>query len=230
MAITATALLQIPDLPAPAGMRAELLTDATLLHTGAPFASEPEELFALLEAVLGPVLAQHGDPRGVLFLPDVAKPEARSYAEVVAEVGEGGVWAAPPEDDAAFALPDGLGALSAALGSMVQNMPPSVLAAAEAAARGDAAAFRSVGEQVAAMLGQPDAQLAGLASMLGQPDAQLAGLASMLGISGIDALSPAMEQIIPKLEQEFARDPQKLQQLAAQLFGAGALPSEDDDE
>ena len=33
--------------------------------------------------------------RGVLFIPDVAAPQARSYAGVIAEVGEGGEWGPP---------------------------------------------------------------------------------------------------------------------------------------
>ena len=116
-------------------MRAESLEDAVLLHTGLPFASEPEELVAKLHAILGNVLDEHEDPRGIFVLPDVAMPKARSYLDVLAEVGAGGSWLSI-EQGGPFGLPDGLGALGAVLGSMLQNMPESVLEAASAAARG----------------------------------------------------------------------------------------------
>ena len=41
------------------------------------------------------------------------------------EVGEGGMWIALGDIEG-FGMPDGLGALSAVLGSMLQNMPESV--------------------------------------------------------------------------------------------------------
>ncbi len=88
------------------GIYAEELEDGSfLLHTFQPFA-----LFAgnplLAQAwlvQLGDVLAEaHDDPRGVLFFPDTIEPEAQTYAAVVAEVGEEGIFidAAAPDVDA----------------------------------------------------------------------------------------------------------------------------------
>ena len=77
MAITALALLKVDSfsLAPETGMRAEPLEDAVLLHTGMPFASEPEELAAKLQEVLGDVLDEHEDPRGIFVLPDVANAQ-----------------------------------------------------------------------------------------------------------------------------------------------------------
>jgi hypothetical protein len=141
------------DLAAESGVRAEALDDAQLLHTGLPFASEPELIVQRLQQALGEALDEHDDPRGVFLLPDVAAPKARAYLDVIDEVGEGGQWLPLPQEAQDFGLPDGLGALSAVLGSMLQHMPESVLEAASAAARGDLDAFSQISEQVAAWMG-----------------------------------------------------------------------------
>jgi hypothetical protein len=50
-------------------------------------------LRAMLTDLLGDDPASvHDDPGGVLFFPDVCEPQARSYAGVVAEVEDAGVW------------------------------------------------------------------------------------------------------------------------------------------
>lgn len=78
------------------GIYAEELEDGSfLLFTFQPFA-----LFAETPAFAKMWLAQfgealddvHDDPRGFLFFPDTLEPEAQTYAAVVAEIGEEGVF------------------------------------------------------------------------------------------------------------------------------------------
>lgn len=219
MAITAIVLLKVDSftLAPESGMRAEALDDAVLLYTGMPFASEPTELTAKLQAVLGDVLDEHEDPRGVFVLPDVAGPKARSYLDVIDEVGEGGAWI-PLAQGGPFGLPDGLGALGAVLGSMLQNMPESVLEAASAAARGDMAAFSQVSDQVASLMGH------------GSGDVSFENLARLMGDGrALDLSSPAFQQILQTLEGEMAKNPEQVERLRDQLFGAlGGAPDSDE--
>src|SRR4051812_1915521 len=102
MAIEALALLKVSPLAAPTspGSHVEKLDDAFIVSIGASFAADPEALGeALLHAVGEDTLALHQDPRGVLFIPSVAAPKARSYEAVVAEVGEGGTWLQFEDDE-----------------------------------------------------------------------------------------------------------------------------------
>ncbi|MFT3927198.1 MAG: hypothetical protein QM778_31925 [Myxococcales bacterium] len=218
MSITAVILLKVDSCsPAPqSGMRADLLEDAALLHTGLPFASEPDELLERVRAAVGDdLLAEHEDPRGLFVMPDVAAPRARSYLDVIDEVGEGGSWL-PLEQASSYGLPDGLGALGAVLGSMLQNMPESVLEAASAAARGDLAAFSQVSDQVASLMGH------------GSEGVSLASLARLMGDGrALDPSSPAFQQILHTLEGELERNPEQVARIAEQFFGA---PHRDDDE
>ncbi|MEA2747536.1 MAG: hypothetical protein QOI41_1679 [Myxococcales bacterium] len=78
------------------GIYAEELEDGSfLLFTFQPFA-----LFAETPAYAKIWLAQfgealndvHDDERGILFFPDTVEPEAQTYAAVVAEVGDEGVF------------------------------------------------------------------------------------------------------------------------------------------
>jgi hypothetical protein len=78
------------------GIYAEELEDGSfLLHTFQPFAifeengSEAREWLAQFGDALDQV---HDDPRGVLFFPDTLEPEATTYAGVVEEAAEEGVW------------------------------------------------------------------------------------------------------------------------------------------
>jgi len=98
------------------GIYAEALEDGSfLLHTFQPFA-----LFAESDDVAHTWLEQfgeargevHDDPRGILFFPDSIEPEVSTYAGVVEEAGEEGVWVAvEPELDAnALAAAGGEGA------------------------------------------------------------------------------------------------------------------------
>jgi hypothetical protein len=220
MAITAIALVRIPSCApnAQPPVRVEPLADAVLLHTEASFGSAPDELVALVASSLGPQLGLHSDPRGMFFLPSVASPKARTYDALIAEIGEGGMWAALPSDAAdAFAMPEGLGALGAMLGNMMQQMPPSLLDAASAAARGDMSSLSLVGDELAARLGQtPPAAV------------DMASLGKLVADSGIDLSSPVFQQMLAGLQETLARDPDAVTRLAEQLFGRA--PGDEPDE
>ncbi len=219
MPINALVLLRA-DLTLPEAahsMRLEALDDCTLIHTSVPFETDADELVARLRDVFGDALDEHDDPRGLFVLPEVARPKARAYLDVLEEVGEGGQWVSFGGHET-FAVPDGLGALSAVLGSMLEYMPESVLEAASAAATGNTAAFSQVSAQVASMMGH------------GPGDVSLAGLLKLGGDGrGLDLASPAFQQILSTLEQELEKDPSQAARLREGLFGVLAQ-DEDADE
>jgi hypothetical protein len=225
MPIEALALLRLKTLQTTA--RVDRLDDALIVHTGQSFATEPEQLAEALTALVGEAaLAQHDDPRGILFVPDVAAPKTRSYDAVVDEVGEGGVWA-PPALDSYGPAPD-FGAL---LGNMLAQLPPSLLSAASSAAQGDRGALEMVSAQVQALLGSSPQlqQLAGqLGGMLGQPTpgastpagSELAALEDMFAsLGGGEAAEASLHQLASQMQSELAADPAKFEQLAQQLLG-----------
>jgi hypothetical protein len=227
MPITALALLRIAK-PATA-LRTDELTDSVIVHTDTDFSVEPEELAGRLREQLGEdVLAHHDDPRGILFIPSVAKPSARSYEEVIAEVGEGGVWAPLAAGAAGWVQSSGFGDL---LGGMLAQLPPSLLASAQAAALGDAHAMNAVGAQVQALM-SASPELAGLAQQLtesvGQrvaeappPGEELAALEQMFaGFGGGEAAQSSLREMVLGMQAELMNDPDKFQQLARQLFQA----------
>lgn len=86
------------------GLYAEELEDGTMLvHTFQPFAlfvDNPDEAIEWL-AQFGDALPDvHDDPRGLLFFPDTIEPAASTYEELVAEIGEHGVFFATDDDEA----------------------------------------------------------------------------------------------------------------------------------
>lgn len=220
MPITAIALLHIPSCTPSAQppVRVEPLADAVLLHTEANFGSDLDVLVALVARSVGPQLALHQDARGIFFLPSVSAPKARTYDALIAELGEGGMWAPLPRADAdGVGLPEGLGALGAMLGSMLQQLPPSLRDAASAAARGDMSNLSRVGEELAHKLGQaPPTTL------------DMASLGKLVADSGIDLSSPVFQQMLAGLQDTLARDPDAVARLAEQLFGRAA--GDDPDE
>jgi hypothetical protein len=228
MPITAIALLRISpaQLPPLAGKRVQELDDAVLLHTGENFAREPAELSLALHALLGGALDLHQDARGIFFVPDVAAPSARSYEQVVAEVGEGGVWA--PLVDALGDEAEG-GDLGALLGNLLGQMPSSLLAAANAAAHGQPGAIEAMSAQLSQLMSKSSelqglaAQFAGMLDQATPPSApgarpadagiapggniaeQMAQMAEALAGSGFDLSAPAMQELGAKIEAEFER-------------------------
>jgi hypothetical protein len=221
MPITALCLIQraAPAGPLPAGARIEQLDDAWLVHTGQNFALPPEELSQALRALLGDApLDQHGDARGLFFIPDVAKPSARSYAGVLEEIGDGGVWA-----PLRVSPPPAAAGLAGLLGGMLGQLPPDFLAAAAASARDNPQAIQQAGAQLQDLMRDPH-QLAELAG------SQLPGLTEMLRESGIDFGSPDLQRMAAGLQAELARDPNQLAKIAEQLFGSAADGEDEDEE
>ena len=216
MAITAIALLRIapPAKPAP-GARITPLEDAILLHTKADFGTEPVALSRVVRELLGDAIDGHADSRGILFIPSVAAPAARTYDAVVAEVGEGGEWGpvrAAASPLGAAALGGGLGAL---LGSLLEQMPSGVLDSVGAAARGEPGALDAATSQLKAAVEGGDTQL------------DVANLGAMLESAGIDMNS--MSALMGQMESMLASDPEKAAALAEQFFGS-AGDDEDEDE
>lgn len=50
---------------------------------------------ALVQTALGPALALHDDPRGVLLYPDVAEPKRATYEKLVHDLESGSFWVEP---------------------------------------------------------------------------------------------------------------------------------------
>jgi len=115
------------------GIYAEELEDGSfLLHTFQPFAifeengSEAHAWFDQFGDALNDV---HDDPRGVLFFPDTLEPEATTYAGVVAEATEEGVWVSlaaeiMPDDLAGGMPPFDMEALQAIAGQLMGGASP----------------------------------------------------------------------------------------------------------
>lgn len=93
----AVALLR-PRSSAKPGALVEVLEDGAVLHrtllSYVPITIDGLVARAWLATLGEDVPALHGDPRGVLFFPDVLQIRGRTYADVVGEVGYAGVWVA----------------------------------------------------------------------------------------------------------------------------------------
>ncbi|HET8937732.1 MAG TPA: hypothetical protein VFN67_30015 [Polyangiales bacterium] len=229
MPITAICLLKVPSLPLPeqGPVRAETLEDSVLLHTTLDFSDDPEDVAGAVRSLLGEDWAeQHEDERGVFLIPSVAAPRARSYDQVIEEVGEGGVWAPwDATDDVQVQLGAAGPGLSGLLGSMLGQMPEGMFERAAASLRDDPSALQDAAAQLPGLLQSPGA----LQDLLQQGSSQMPELASMLRGMGLDVNSPELSQITSGLQAELSRDPARLLALAENLF-AGAQPEQADDE
>lgn len=213
MGINAIALLKIPHLTLATGNpgRVEPLEDGVLLHTASSFADEPEVLSEAIRSMVGDALAQHDDARGIFILPKVAAPSARSYAAVIDEVGEGGMWVPLTDEEQPMAM----AGFEAMLGSMMGQLPGGLVASLHQMAAGaDANALQQAGKELQTNL---------------QQGAVPAGLANMLGGMGIDVDSPAFAQLLSQVQGQLARDPSALLGLAEQLLGGAQAQSDEED-
>ncbi|MET0344141.1 MAG: hypothetical protein ABW252_24210 [Polyangiales bacterium] len=177
MTISAIALLRVSldSLPEAVRARATALDDGILLPTDAAFATDPEELSITVRALVGPALEdEHRDARGIFLIPDVVSPSGKSYEAVIDEIGEGGVWG-PLVD--ALDTPEGADAFKSMLGGLLEHLPGSLLAAANAAAQGQPGAFEAMSQQLSGMLG-------------GNP-----ALAQLLSSQGDALLGPALQAL-----------------------------------
>ena len=227
MPITAICLLQLrsaPQLPTQGPVRVESLQDGLLLHTPLDFGDDPEELAGAVRSLLGePLASEHRDPRGVFLIPSAAAPTARSYAAVIAEVGEGGVWTEWEAQQPQAAAPQDL---SNMLSGMLSGTGMSGLAAAAASLRDNPDALRQASAALPGLLEQPGA----LADMMQSSSSQLPELSQMLRGMGIDLASPEIQELTRGLQQELARDPSRLFQMAEQLFAGQAAEKDEDDD
>jgi hypothetical protein len=223
MGIKAIGLLRVRGFSCPT-RRVESLEDAVLLYTEADFADEPLALSLAVRALVGDLLdSEHRDPRGIFFVPDVVVPKARSYAGVIEEIGDGGVWGPLHAPElASLTFGGGAAGFEALLGGLLQQTPSSVLAAASAALQNNPAAMHAAASQLKGMLGQPDASHAHALP-------ELSGIAALLDGAGVDLSSPSLQQLAAKLQAELARDPSQLAQFAERLFGEGAGHVHEDD-
>jgi|GEM_PF-2794436 hypothetical protein len=220
MPITAICLLKVPSLPLPlpteGPVRVEKLDDSVLLHTTLDFADDPEDVAGAVRSLLGEAVAdQHDDERGVFLVPSVAAPKARSYASVIEEVADGGVWAPWEPTDVEVGLPLTAAGpeLAGLLGSMLGGMPPGMLAQATASLREDPSALQDAAAQLPGLLQNPS-QMPELASML-----------QAMGVSGSQ-----LSDITKGLQEQLARDPSQLLAMAEGLFGAAGEGDDDDDD
>jgi len=224
MPITAICLLKVPSLPLPSEgpVRAEKLDDSVLLHTTLDFADDPEDVAGAVRSLLGESLAdQHDDQRGVFLIPSVAAPKARSYAGVIEEVADGGVWAPWETADEDVGLPlsaaGGGPELAGLLGSMLGGMSPGMLAQAAASLKDDPSALQAAAAQLPGLLQDPGA--------LQSQVPELAGMLQAMGVSGSQ-----LSDITKGLQEELARDPARLLAMAEGLFGAAGQADAEDDE
>jgi hypothetical protein len=228
MPITAICLLKVPSLPLPSTgpVRVETLDDSVLLHTTLDFADDPEDLAGAVRSLLGEGLAsQHQDPRGLFLIPSVGAPRARSYAQVIAEVADGGVWApwtlgAQPGVPLTAAGPE----LAGIFGSMLGQMPEGMLAQAAASLKQDPSALQQAAAQLPGLLQDPNA----LQGLLEQGQSQMPELAGMLQAMGVSGSQ--LSEITKGLQEELARDPSRLLAMAEGLFGAPVQGEDDDDK
>jgi hypothetical protein len=222
MPITAICLLKVPSLPLPSEgpVRVEKLADSVLLHTTLDFADDPEDLAGAVRSLLGEAVAdQHEDERGVFLVPSVAAPQARSYAGVIEEVADGGVWAPWEPAEPAEPAEDGLPLTAAGpelaglLGPMLGGMPPGLLAQATASLREDPSAMQDAAAQLPGLLQNPSQM------------PELAGMLQAMGVSGSQ-----LSDITKGLQEQLARDPAQLLAMAEGLFGAAGRADDDDDD
>lgn len=231
MPITAICLLKVPSLPLPDSgpVRAETLDDSVLLHTTLDFSDDPEDVAGAVRSLLGEEWAeQHEDERGLFLIPSVAAPSARTYAQVIDEVGEGGVWAPweALDDDSDLQLAAAAPGLSGLLGSMLGQMPDGMFERAAANLREDPSALQDAAAQLPGLLQNPGA----LQDLLQQGSSQLPELADILRGMGLDVNSPELSQLTSGLQAELSRDPARLLALAENLFAGAQLDQADEDD
>src|SRR5690606_13302996 len=136
-------------------------SDATLLFTGAPVrGTEPEEHAFVVRQLLGDLVERHGDERGLLVFPDMLRPKASSWAELVDEIGELGEWA--PLVGADF-VPAALaeapaGSLEAAMGAMLNALGPDAANMSRSLMGGDPAAMQDAAQRMQSLLQSPEGQ------------------------------------------------------------------------
>lgn len=100
MSLDAVALLRIPSFQPPDDLDVRELDDGFLLFLDVPFEDDPDAILDAIVEAVGDAIAEHDDEQGVFVFPDAAEPEeASTYEQVLAEVGDAGMYIGPDDDD-----------------------------------------------------------------------------------------------------------------------------------
>ncbi|MDQ3034767.1 MAG: hypothetical protein M3Y87_20315 [Myxococcota bacterium] len=237
MALDALALLRLPASDLPANAVHRTLDDGVLVATRVSFASEPEELAQALRRVAGDSLERHRDPRGVLLMPDVARPQGKTYEAVVEEIGEGGTWISPDDDE----LEEGEGDL---LASMMQAMNNPAMQDAIARARdammgaqpgapADQERMIEIARSMSAGIesgpgGDTEAEMRAMIERhAGGAIPENAGDGPPVDVGALMS-DPAFQRMVDGVRQQLLSDPSKMAELQALLAGAGEGDDEDE--
>jgi hypothetical protein len=197
---------------------------ASIVWTSISFRSEPDELGLGFRKILGDVLDQHHDARGILALPDVADPRGKSYDAVVDEIGEAGMWAPRVASDY---VPKRLvnaqpGSFEASVRDMLAAFPPDMIQQMERAmATGDPNAMPELQSQMMGILASNPQLLEQLQSSLSAITPAHSGFPG--GFPGMGEMPSEEEaaaihaQAREHLEQLKQTNPEMYEQLRAQF-------------
>lgn len=203
--------------PLGAPIAASFVGDAALVHTGLRFLAQPAMLGPQLRSVLGPALDAHPDERGVYVFPDVARVSGEGYAELLDELGEGGMWIGRAELA-------GQVDLATVAHNLQRSLSPDAI------------------EQIRQLVGAPPAagappgmpDVAAILEMDGVGDMLVDAarkLTAQLGPGAMPELSPELvEQARATAERLMANDPSRFAELASRFQAAAAVDDDDDDD
>jgi hypothetical protein len=200
--------------------RIDALDDATLVHLEIGIGSEPSELAARLEELLGELLEAHEEPRGVPVYPSSYTLAARTWEAAIEELGEAADWVKIEEETAglggmgdmlrAFGLDAGdladMGKHLGAAGAGEDVFAAAMRAAQEMSQRG---AFKDLAERMRGM---------------GVPEDPQQLLEQMGGTAGLGALD--LEALAQQAQRMLSENPELAEQLSKALEGG----DDDDDE
>lgn len=123
MSLDAVALLRIPSFSPPDDLDVRELDDGFLLFLDVPYEDDPDAILDAIVDAVGQALEGHDDERGIFVLPDAAEPEdASTYEEVIAAVGDAGMFLAPDDDDEEGLPVDVTAAAEAVIGQMFESL------------------------------------------------------------------------------------------------------------
>ncbi|MDP3279026.1 MAG: hypothetical protein Q8Q09_27785 [Deltaproteobacteria bacterium] len=215
-------------------LKLSALEDAVLLTLNVSFDLEPDEAGALLRKRLGSLLDSHTDSRGVLVLPDRAKPRSKTYDDAIDEVGELGFWAkkvdkdykpaartprAQLDEDLSKTLSDD-NTLGAQMQAMMGGFSPDMMAQAQAMLGSPQGAdlFAMAQQQLQAMMSQPggmDALAKGLSEVMGAQNIDAGQLKAMLPekMPTPEEMKALFEQGSKDFENIAREDPSKVKEL-----------------
>lgn len=151
--------------------------DGTACLLDVPLSASAEQLGDALAQLLGPALALHDDPRGVMIVPDsgLSAEHLAAYEPAVKHFGEAGEWIPAPESDA---LPPELAALMGGQGGALAGLQEQLAADPRmmAALGGGGDIFQIAQQMLLQMTPEQQAQVEQMArSMFGHLDPSALG-------------------------------------------------------